>query len=167
MRASRHGFTLIELMIVIVIIGITLGYVGPRIYGGLSSSGMERASRDISAMLQLARSWAITQHRVYLVRFDLERNQVAVYERPETSGVLPDPLKERRLPEGVRIRSIRSAYQPSVQEGSLDLRITAEGVVEQGLIYLEDGHDRIYTLEIKPFTGTLRVYDSLVEKVYG
>ncbi len=168
MKRSKQGFTLIELMIVMAILGITLGYVGPRIYGGLFTSGMDKAARDITAMIQFARSNAITQHRDYLVRFDLDEARVGVYPRPETSGMMPEMLKERKLPEGVRFQSVKSPYQPTRQQGFFELKVTPDGIVEQGVIYLENYlSDNVHTLEVKPFSGYLKVEDHFVEKIYG
>lgn len=166
-RLSPEGFTLLELLIVIAIIGITLGYVGPKLYGGFSTSGMDKATRDITAMLQYARSQAVTQHEDYLVRFDLAEAELGVYAKPKTSGLTPEMLKVRKLPDGIRIKSIKSPYQPTRQEGLVELAVTADGLVEQGVIYLENSLGTVFTLEVKPFSGYLRVEDHYVEKIFG
>ncbi|MBN1635933.1 MAG: type II secretion system protein [Deltaproteobacteria bacterium] len=166
-NSSGRGFTLLELVIVLVIISITLGYIGPSLFGGLFSSNMDRVTRDMGTMIQLARSWAITQHKTYLVHFDIDQSSIGIYLKPESSGVIPEMLKERTLPEGVIIKKIKTPYQIPKQEGELDLRITPEGLVEQGIIYLEAGYGKTYTLVIKPFSGNFRVYDHFVEISYG
>jgi prepilin-type N-terminal cleavage/methylation domain-containing protein len=167
LRRSRLGFTLIELMIVLVIIGITLGYIGPRLFSGLSTSNMDRAVRDITTMIQVGRSSAVTQHKTFFIRFDLDNEKMALYPMPETSGVVPQMLKERNMPDGVLLKNIKTPYQPEKDRGEMDLKITAEGVVEQGVIYLEGALGKTYTLVVKPFSGTLKVYDHLVEISYG
>jgi len=167
LKRSRHGFTLIELMIVLVIIGITLGYIGPRIFNGLSSSNMDRAVRDITTMIQLARSSAVTQHKIYFIRFDIDNNKVAMYPMPETSGKEPQMLKERKMPDGVILKSIKSAYQLQKDQGEMDLHITTEGVVEQGVIYLDGPLGKTYSLVVRPFSGTLKFYDHYVEVTFG
>ena len=164
---SLKGFTLLELLIVIAILGITLGYVGPKLYGGFSTSGMDKASRDITAMLQYARSSAVTQHQEYLVRFNLDEAELGVYARPTSSGLTPEMLKKRKLPEGIRIKSIKSPYKPTQQQGFFELSVTAEGLVEQGVIYLENSLGTVFTLEVKPFSGYLKIEDGFVEKIYG
>ncbi len=167
LETDRSGFTLIELMIVVVIIGITLGYIGPRIFSGLSTSNTDRAVRDITSMIQVARSSAVTQHRTYFIRFDMDNEKMALYPMPETSGTVPEMLKERKMPDGVLLKSIKTSYQPEKDRGEMDLKITTEGVVEQGVIYLEGALGTIYTLVVKPFSGALKVYDHYVEVTYG
>lgn len=164
---TEKGFTLIELMIVIAIIGITLGYIGPRIFSGIFASNMDRTARDITAMVQLARSSAVTQHKTYFIRFDLDDEKVAMYPMPESSGQVPEMDKERKLADGVDLKSIKTPYQSEKDRGEMDLKVTSEGVVEQGVIYLEGSFGRIYTLVIKPFSGTLKIYDHYVEVTYG
>ncbi|MGC9324914.1 MAG: GspH/FimT family pseudopilin [Desulfomonilia bacterium] len=165
-RISR-GFTLLELIIVLVIVGITLGYVGPRLFMGFSSSNLDQASRDIMTIIQFARSTALTQHTTYYLRFDIDNSWVGVYPKPESTGVLPEMTRQRDLPPGVRITGIKSPYQNEKEQGEVDLKVTPEGIVEQGVIYLDGGSGKTYTLVIKPFSGTVRVYDHLVEISYG
>jgi hypothetical protein len=154
-------------MIVLVIVGITIGYIGPRVFSGLFATNMDRAIRDIMTMIQVARSSAITQHKTYYVRFDIDDKKIACYLQPESSGLEPKMLKERDLPDGVVLKSIKSPYQSMKERGELDLRVTAEGVVEQGVIYLEGGFGKTYTLVVKPFSGNLKIYDHYVEVTYG
>ena len=167
LERSKKGFTLIELMIVLVIIGITLGYIGPRIFNSLSTSNMDRAVRDITTMIQVGRSSAITQHKTFFIRFDLDNDKIALYPMPETSGVVPQMLKERKMPDGVVLKGIKSPYQSEKDNGEMDLKISTEGVVEQGVIYLDGALGSTYTLVVKPFSGTLKFYDHYVEISYG
>jgi type II secretory pathway pseudopilin PulG len=154
-------------MIVIVIIGITMGYISPRIFNGLFATNMDRAIRDIMSMIQVARSSAITQHKTFFVRFDIDHGKIAMYAQPESSGKEPAMLKERDLPDGVVLKGVKSPYQPKKEQGEVNLRITTEGVVEQGVIYLDVGTGKTYTLQVKPFSGSVKVIDHYVEVTYG
>lgn len=138
---SNRAFTLIELLVVLVILGITLGYVGPRLYTGLTSSHLDRASRDILTMVQYTRSSAVTKHKPYYVRFDIEHKSFGMYEKPESSGEIKLE-KEKDLPDGVTFKGIKSPYQNEKLDGFADILVTPEGVVEQGVIYLDGGEGR-------------------------
>jgi hypothetical protein len=154
-------------MIVLVIIGITVGYIGPRVFSGLFTSNMDRAVRDIMTMIQVARSSAVTQHKTYFVRFNIDERKIALYPQSESSGIEPKMESERDLPGGVELKSVKSPYQSMKERGMMDLRVTQEGVVEQGVIYLEGGLGKTYTLVVKPFSGTLKIYDHYIEVTYG
>lgn len=166
MRAKRprssSGFTLIELLVVVVILGITLGYVGPRLYAGLSSSSLDRAARDILTMVQYARSSAVTKHKPFYVRFDIAHAKFGMYAKPETSGEI-ELEKEKGLPAGVTFKSVKSPYQNEKLDGQADILVTPEGVVEQGIVYLDGGGGTVHTLVIKPFSGRIKAFDHYVE----
>lgn len=164
---AQVGFTLIELLVVIVIIGITVGFVGPRIFGGIFASTMDRGTRDIANVIQLARSRAVKEHKTYFVRFDLDAEKVAVYRMVEEEGKEPALSSEISLPDGVDLREVKTPYQPEKDRGFLDLKVTPEGIVEQGVIYLEGPLGRVYTLVVKPFSGALKVHDHYVEVTLG
>ena len=164
---SRRGFTLIELLVVIVIIGITVGYIGPRIFSGLFATTMDRTARDVTAMVQLARSRAVTHHATYFIRFDMDGERIALYPMPASEKEEPRMESERRLPEGIDLRSVKTPYQPEKDRGDLDFKVTPEGVVEQGVIYVEGPLGKVYTLVVKPFSGFVEVNDHYVEVSFG
>ena len=128
---------------------------------------MDKATRDIMTVIQYARSSAVTQHRPYYVRFDIDNGSVGLYPKQESSGVIPEMVKEKHLPKGIVLKNIKSPYQSAKQQGQVDILVTPEGVIEQGVIYIEGGFNKTYTLVIKPFSGNLKVYDHYVEVSYG
>jgi type II secretion system protein H len=161
---SNRAFTLIELLVVLVILGITLGYIGPRLYSGFSTSNLDRAVRDIQTMIQYTRSSAVTQHKPYYLRFDIEHRSFGMYPKPESSGEIKLE-KEKDLPSGVTYKGVKSPYQSEKLDGHADILVTPEGVVEQGVIYLDGGGGSVYTLAVKPFSGMLKTYDHYVEVI--
>lgn len=95
-RRSQGGFTLIEVVIVLAILGGVLGLVASR--GPLRSVqlDLDAAAMDLAQSLQLARSRAIAQNRPVAVMVG-----IASYS---LDGAVPRPLRADRLTaEGVAI----------------------------------------------------------------
>lgn len=67
---SSRGFTLLELLIVLAILGIMALMVTPWLLGTINRARLVSASKEVASLLQLARLEAIKESREALVLFD-------------------------------------------------------------------------------------------------
>lgn len=96
---QQRGFTLIEIMVVVVIIGILIGLVAPQILGRVDEARVTAAHSDISTLEQALEMYRLDNGRYPTTDQGLE----ALIERPSSP---PEPrhwsrdgyLKTRRLP---------------------------------------------------------------------
>jgi general secretion pathway protein H len=98
------GFTLIEIMVVLLILAITLGMVGINLQRGDNNRVQEEADR-IVILLQAAREEAILQGQVFAVQFSTDGYR---FLRLSNKGKLElieqdDVLAPRSLPDGVTL----------------------------------------------------------------
>ena len=73
MRCSR-GFTLMEMMIVVVVIGIVAGLAVPSFLSYMPKLRVKAAAREIVSELRLARSKAVSERRPFGVAFNVGDN---------------------------------------------------------------------------------------------
>ena len=71
--ASATGFTLIELILVMLILTTILGMAGPSLRGFFSRHQIDDTAARIIALTQFARSQAICEGRTYRLNFDESR----------------------------------------------------------------------------------------------
>jgi len=74
---SRHGFTLIEILAVVLIIGLTFGFVLPNLDSSRSRR-LEDRGRDIANLVHVARQSAITSGAEHRLWFQLDEGTMRV-----------------------------------------------------------------------------------------
>lgn len=91
---SRDGYTLVEILAALTILGILLAIAAPRFSGMLNTNRVERVVGGLTADLSLARIRAIRENRETVVRIDGTRYIVYV---ANGAGAASDTLKKVRL----------------------------------------------------------------------
>lgn len=76
-RRRIDGFTLLELLVVLVIIGLLAGIVGPRLFGNVSKSEVTTAKAQIDVL-----SKALDQFRLDVGRYPSSQEGLAVLVSP-------------------------------------------------------------------------------------
>jgi len=140
-KSASRGFTLVELMVVMVIIGITLGLVSLNAIPSPQQHLQSEASR-LALLLQLARDEAIVRNR--LVAFEADESQYRFIVRNETRWdpiVDDDLLRQREFKDG----PLTLLMDPNTSVPGAPLRITfgREPVDKPFLLTLSNGNARV------------------------
>src|SRR5205085_12567937 len=88
------GFTLLELLVVIVIIGLLAGYVAPRYFGQIGKSEVQVARAQLDALEK-----ALNQYRLDNRHYpSAEQGLDALVNKPATEASWGGPHLEKALP---------------------------------------------------------------------
>ena len=141
-RENRNGFTLIELIVVLLIIGIVTAVGTPRIFRGLESVKSRRLLADIVVFLRETRMDALTNGKNVNVLVKLEEGVFEVdngntFTIPEDSGISINVEDEYFY--GTVDETGYSFYPNGMASGSK-------------LILLENGND-LGVIYLDPLTG--------------
>jgi len=77
---SRCGFTLIELMTAVVIIGIITGLAAPTFNKSIQRIKFRSQTKDVVSMLRTARSLSITEKTPYGLHFDYASHVITMFK---------------------------------------------------------------------------------------
>lgn len=90
-----QGFTLLELLVVMVIIGLLAGYVGPRYFAQVGKSEVKTARAQIDAFEK-----ALDTYRLDVGRYpSSEQGLEALFTKPENESKWDGPYLKKRPPE--------------------------------------------------------------------
>ena len=88
MNTRRHdfktarGFTLLEIMVVMLIAGLMIALVPPLFSGAVSGTRLKGSARDLAIVLRETRSKAIIHNTEQLVHLDLKEPRYRVVTAP-------------------------------------------------------------------------------------
>jgi general secretion pathway protein H len=172
----RAGFTLLELIVVLVIISLMSALVVPRLMGPMSALDLKTASKKIAASLRYARSRATSEKITCLALFDFDKNRVVIVTPPDGKGdfsmdnqeEIDKMLEEQtdknsqgwlntyRLPDGIRLEKGLSRDR-EVQSGVFRVFFSSSGGSSGGEITVAGKEGRHYKITVDAITGLVKL----------
>lgn len=162
----RHGgFTLIEIAIVMVVIGMVMMLVVPR----LPSSDQENlkiSARTMASTLRYLQERAATSRTGYYLSLAPGSESVKIAEIGGDGGAKEpeDPLLQKSpLKEGIVVADVRIPRLGKVSEGELRIDVGAGGVRDFVTIHLRSGEGQFWTVMLFPSGGKVKEYEGYLE----
>jgi general secretion pathway protein G len=94
LRRTGSGFTLLELLVVMVIIGLLAGYVGPKYFSQVGKSQVKAARAQIDALEK-----ALDQYRLDTGRYPvMEQGLAALITKPPNEPKWDGPYLKKSVP---------------------------------------------------------------------
>ena len=160
---NQKGFTLLELILVMVIIAVSMGIVLPRL-PDIAGMKIHREARRIGMIMKLTRERAVALRRYYRLEIDLDTSTLkAAYFGPENTYVDDDDVRVLELPGPVRITDIVTSGGGKVADGTGEIHFSPKGMIEPTAIHLIDDSDQMITVRPGVLSGSIRIEDGYVE----
>lgn len=147
---SVRGFTLLEMIIVLLIIAMAATLLGTSIVGRLDSVKVATAARDLTAALRFTRSQAILHREEKFIEVDLEKRSYTV---PGRDAV--------QLPESMELKLL-TAQSEVASEKLGRIRFFSDGGSTGGRVTLISG-GRQWKVNVSWLTGEIELDDGRKE----
>jgi general secretion pathway protein H len=149
-RSRNQGFTLLELVIVVLVMALVMAVSYPSLSRGTTTLRLRTTGRDILNTFRYAREKAVTEQTGMQVRVDRETQELVL------SDDLGDGARTYRLPGDVRIQRIALAGI-EVTEGPLIVRFLPNGSAESSEVLLQSKTGSYCRVTTDPITGGAHV----------
>jgi prepilin-type N-terminal cleavage/methylation domain-containing protein len=167
---ARAGFTLMELMMVVVVIGLISGTVALSWESILPRTRLNSEVRGIAGMLQSTRSDAIARNAEFYVEYDLTEDTYQVLTAFRKEGGLMSLRDEederlglgaRKLADGVQLASIYLNGE-EYTDGKVRVRFDPLGAAsDHALVVIQPAYEATYTIEVLALTGLIRFHEGV------
>ncbi|MDI9569433.1 MAG: prepilin-type N-terminal cleavage/methylation domain-containing protein [Pseudomonadota bacterium] len=159
---AEAGYTLIELIVVIVLIGILLSFAVPRLRDDLLNDSLHATARQLVGTAKELRNDAVREQVDFILHFDMGANVFW----SSAADMTPEKLDERRrgaspFPPGVRVADIEFGRERVTSDGEARIVFSRHGYVNPAVIHIAKG-GRVVTVALAPFLRRIGIHDRQV-----
>src|SRR5216684_2180379 len=163
-RFARNsgGFTLLELAVVMMIMGLVIMLAIPYL-GGLGNAQLKSEARRLASRANYLYQEAAAQKVMLRLVFDLDGNGYFVM-RLDPLATKPAVVRESGpagvralMPPGVRIRDVWVEGNGALRKGSISCQFYPTGYVDATVVHMTDARGVVYTLSISPTSGQVAI----------
>jgi general secretion pathway protein H len=145
----KGGFTLLELLVVLFVVGLLFALIPPLFSGAVPGTKLKAAVRDLAVALRLARNQSVTHDVETQVYLNLESPAYAIGRQAP-----------RALPTGVELKVAPAARQSALETTRHVVRFFSDGSSSGTLITLSRG-ERSYDLHVGWLTGRVTIIEDV------
>ena len=162
-----RGFTLVEILVVMMLISLVTAFTLPAIRTSLFSDQLKKTARRLVGFVTEVSQDAMRNQSEYSLNFDMEQNRVWA-----TPGATPNKQDEQseksreiklEVPESVRVVDVASIHGGKFSQGKATLFLSKKGYIDKTAIHLRSDDGRDMTIILSPFLGVTRIFDSYVD----
>ena len=164
-KVHCSGFTLIEITVVLLIIGLMALILLPRITG-LSGGNLKTVTRHLIGTIQTLRDEAQLRQKILRLNFNLSSQLYDISmlkESGEFVSYQTESLGKVQLPFQTHLKDVVTLRQGKVTEGTAYLFFYPLGRVEKAFLHFEE-NGRPLTLKVFSLSGKVKLYDGYIEE---
>lgn len=149
MQRSHRGFTLLEILIVLGLMGLLAVLIVPRALSGNDYYTLGHNTRAVAGIMRLARGQAIAEQKEMVVTFDLDNK---TYQLP--------PEKPKALDDDIHLEVFTSEAEISADEKKAGIRFYPDGGSSGGRVTLTLA-DSNRAIDVVWMTGQINILEDV------
>lgn len=156
------GFTLIELIVVMSLIGLMLFFALPRLQNNPFLDDAKESSRWFILKVQALKESAVRDQKQYSLFFDLDSGRIwETNESMSREEFENAALSSQALPEDVRIIDIEYPGIEKISSGQTAITFYKAGYTDKAFVHMQE-NDTYLSFLIEPFLSRVQIFEKYV-----
>ncbi len=158
--AEVVGFTLVEVLVVLVIVSLALGMVVFAVTSRPMDHAVQTEADELASWIRVATTGAAEHSEMRILRYDLDAGGLVVWA-VETPDEAPREILAHQVAPPVRIECLVRVRDEVLRadRGGIEVIVFPSGNCEAHLVTLTHEGVGSRTLEVNPITGDVLVFD--------
>ncbi|HEY2933291.1 MAG TPA: prepilin-type N-terminal cleavage/methylation domain-containing protein [Acidobacteriota bacterium] len=147
---NPSGFSLLEVIVVLLIVSIAGAVVMPSMRTGLSGMRLEAKGRDLATLCRSARILAVGQQSVYRVAVERDKNRIFL------ADAYHEKVRDFELTDEIQIDAVKYEGNDD-HEQVLFINFYPNGRADEAEVWLKNNRGRKVLIKTELLTGTARL----------
>jgi prepilin-type N-terminal cleavage/methylation domain-containing protein len=161
--SKTAGFTLIELMVVMLLISIILAVAIPRFEGAFLQDPTKKISRWMINTVRTLRSTALQRQKLQTLVVDLNDNRMwIIQEDMDEDARAAASEKSFRMPSAVRIVDVVFPEREQISSGNAEIHFYPSGFSDAAVIHLETGNTERFSFLVEPLLPKVKFFEEWI-----
>ncbi len=153
---TQSGYTLIELVVVVAMLGMLLGFAAPRVAGQLFTSDKDEVERWLNSTTASLREKAQQSQTTLVLRVDVSGQQFFI----ETEGTLStetetEPKAALKLPDRLNLSQVLLGQGSIAVNSQAPIRFFPDGAADPAVLHMTDNDGQRFAWVIEPFLADI------------
>ena len=158
MRGQAEGFTLIELMVVMLLITIVLSVTVPRLSSGLMQDPQKKANRWMINTVQALRAAAIEKQKSQALVVDFANNRLFTIDSSMDDEALAAAAEKAFvLPKSIQLVDVLFPNDEQQSVDTVEIYFYAAGYCDPSIIHLKNDDGYRFSYKIEPLLPKVKV----------
>ena len=160
---NSKGFTLLELIVVIALAAIILGFTIPRIRTSFLTDNTRKYSRLIMATVASLKTRAVDEQRRYTLNLEIDEHKFWVTHEAQSEEEREQAAEQgQKLSEDLRFLDVDFGEDQKLSTGLAQINFYKGGYSDRAVIHLEDDDDQSLSFLIEPFLPRTKRFETYV-----
>jgi prepilin-type N-terminal cleavage/methylation domain-containing protein len=157
---SCSGFTLIELIVVIALMGLMVFFTLPRLGDNPFLDGSKQSSRWLIGKVQALKENAIRKQKQHALHFDLDSGLIWETNESMSMEEIEDAAlnSSYSLPDDLRIIDVEYPQKGKIYSGQAEITFYKAGYTDKVLVHMQEGETYMSFL-IEPFLSNVEYFE--------